>query len=194
MFWHWAQSSLGGALPFTCHAALQGPPQSDASRFTPFASTFHIFDAHRFFQTGLFCLSLSSTGRGSKSWKVSKVATRMKQVWETATFQRCVSDCPESWLKKVFYLFVAGECWDVRVKLVLIKTNFLLRISHNNSSVYLQFWEGKAEKEKMNTPLLPSPGKIPWQEYFWWHIFLLHISGDILPSLAPTPTPWQVKH
>ena len=157
MFWHWAQSSLGGALPFTCHAALQGPPQSDASRFTPFASTFHIFDAHRFFQTGLFCLSLSSTGRGSKSWKVSKVATRIKQVWETAIFQSCVSEYPESWLKKVFYLFEAVEM-NLRVKLVLIKTKFLLRISHNNSSVYLQFWEGKAEKEKNEYP----PPPIPW--------------------------------
>ena len=48
----------------------------------------------------------------------------------------------------------------------------------------------------MNTPLPPAPGKIPWQEYFWWHIFLLHISGDILPSLAPPPPPdrWSTKH
>ena len=154
MFWHWAQSSLGGALPFTCHAALQGPPQSDASRFTPFASTFHIFDAHRFFQTGLFCLSLSSTGRGSKSWKVSKVATRIKQVWETAIFQRCVSEYPESWLKKSILLI--WSCWDESKSKVLIKTKNFLRISHNNSSVYLQFREGKAEKEKNEYP--PPPG------------------------------------
>ena len=192
MFWHWAQSSLGGALPFTCHAALQGPPQSDASRFTPFASTFHIFDAHRSFQTGLFCLSLSSTGRGSKSWKVSKVATRIKQVWETAIFQSCVSEYPESWLKKVFYLFEAVEM-NLRVKFWSKQKIFSGSVTTIVRFI-CNFERGKQKRKKMNTPLPPAPGKIPWQEYFWWHIFLLHISGDILPSLAPTPTPWQVKH
>ena len=85
---------------------------------------------------------------------------------------------------------------NLRVKLVLIKTKFLLRISHNNSSVYLQFWEGKAEKEKMNTPsshpLVRYRDRNISGDIFFYCIFLVTYCHLWPPP--PPPDRWSTKH